>query len=230
MSIAPTSVLMWIASLTAAEPPDYRVLLEVGGGVNVPATRYVDVETDDGYMFADNSLHGQFNAALLFGGFSFRYAANVVSVDYFEELLPEALHENLGTALSSLGAETPPRYQDGRINKTLSFHTFSIGYRFYFTSSRWQPYLPLEIGAAVVSGEALEDKALYGANLGTGFGVDVQLWGPLWAGLALRYTFVITEGYPETAIIGVTSSDPSFESAIAMAHLIGVSAQLQVRY
>lgn len=38
--------------------------------MNVPATRYVDIETDDGYMFADNSLHGQFNAALLFGGFS----------------------------------------------------------------------------------------------------------------------------------------------------------------
>lgn len=225
-----TVALVHLAGAACAEAPDYRVLLEVGGGVNVPATRYVDVSTDDGYMFADNSLHGQFSAALLFGGFSFRYAANVTNIDYYEERLPDGLHQQLGEVIAQLGGEAPPQESSGTVDQTLTFHTFDVGYRFYFTNTRWQPYLPVEFGATIVSGEALEDKALYGANVSTGVGVDVQLWGPLWAGLAVRYTFVITEGYPETAIIGVTSSDPSFESSIAMAHLIGASAQLQLRY
>ena len=79
-------------------------------------------------------------------------------------------------------------------------------------------------------GGIVDEKALYGLSLGTGFGVDVQLWKALWAGLALRYTFVMTEGYPETAILGFSSSEPSFEAAVAMEHLLGVTAQLQVRY
>jgi len=42
----------------------------------------------------------------------------------------------------------------------------------------------------VVTGEPLDDRPLYGACLSTGVGVDVQLWGPLFAGMTLRYTFV----------------------------------------
>jgi hypothetical protein len=231
MMLKPLLVLLVLPYLALADGPGGpRLLVEMGGGANIPLNRYVDLAADDGYIYAENSVHGNANIAVIFSGFTFRYAANVMNVGYYEEQIPSALHKTLNDTLGGLGLESIDAFSSGTLNQTLTFHTFCIGYRFYLTDSRWQPYIPLEVGAAVASGDALADKALYGATLATGLGLDVQLWGPLWAGLAVRYSFVITEGYPETAILGFSSSTPSFEAAVAMEHLLGVSAQLQVRY
>ncbi len=85
-------------------------------------------------MFADNSLHGQFNAALLFGGFSFRYADNVTNIDYFEERLPEQLHQQLSQVIAQLGGDSVPKEASGTVNETITFHTLDLGYRFYLPS------------------------------------------------------------------------------------------------
>ena len=214
----------------AAADDSYRLLVEVGGGVNIPLNRYVDIETDDGYIFAENELHGNVNVALLIGGFSIRYAANVVNIGYYEERLPDSILTPLNQALNNMGEESIAKDTSGTLNETLTFHTLGLGYRFYFANGGFQPYLPIEVGAAIVSGDALGDKALYGISLGTGFGLDIHVAGFLWVGLAARYTFILTEPYPETALIGFSSEESTFEAAVAMEHLIGVTAQLQARF
>lgn len=208
----------------------HRILVEVGPGVTIPLTRYFDVKADDSFVFVENSAHAAVNVSALFGGWTFRYAANMISLGHGERRWSTAFHGKLNNFLQNIGSQGLPQESQGELDDTVTFHSLSFGYRFYFTDTRWQPYVPLELGAVFATSETFGERTLYGLTASTGFGLDVQLWRWLYAGVAVRYNFVMTEGLPETALVGLTSDSPQFSNAVNMAHLISVTAQLQARY
>ena len=224
--IACASLLITAGSAAA----QHRVLLEVGPGVAIPVTKYFNVEATDGYARAENSPNAAVGMAVLFGGWTFRYALSSIMVGHAERRFPTGFHEKLSNFMQNIGEQAPPQEGEGNIDEAVSFHSISFGYRFYLTRSRWQPYIPLELGAVFASSEMFDEKTVYGVVAGTGFGLDVQLWKWLWAGLTVRYNFVLTEGIPETAVAGLTSDKPELSAAVNMVHLIGITAQLQARY
>ena len=217
-----------LPAAASADPP--RLLLEFGAGPTIPVTTYFDVGVEDGFATVENSTHAALGLSLIIKGFTVRYGANFVHLGEFKREWPTTSLNKLNGVITSIGGNPLPKQESGQVNDEIVFHSLAVGYRFYFLDGRFQPYLPLEVGMVAVGGEPLEDKTLYGATLATGVGLDIQIWKAFFVGIAARYSFVITEAIPETALVGFTSNSPSFEHSVAMAHLISVTAQAQVRF
>lgn len=223
-----------LAALALAPRPAaarMQATLEFGVGAAIPLTRYVDSGGPDGHNRIDNGVHAALNLAILFDNWQFRYAVSVLSLGHQDLLIPQGTFDQINqaardlTGTDVLGARTSV----GNVDDTLTFHTLTFGYRFYLLRGTWQPYIPVEIGAAIVQSDTLT-RSLYGFTLGTGVGLDVHIWKFLYAGLGVRYNFCFTETDQTIAGLGFLASENIFESAAAMAHIISITAQLQGRY
>ena len=232
-----TRGVVWLAAVfgvMAAERTavaQYHLLLEVGAGATIPVTQYFSVQSEDGYAEAENGPHAGVGVGIVIKGFQLRYAASLIKLGVGKRRWPTSSLQKLNTFFQGLGQGPIPQQGSENLDATITFHTVTVGYRFDLTKTRWQPYIPLEIGGVfAMSGDVFDDKTLYGMTVGVGFGLDVQVYKAFYLGLAVRYNFVLTESIPEVALVGLTSDTPSFESAVAMAHLISVTLQTQVRF
>lgn len=245
--VAPSAAALvaaaFVVAILAPRPAAARMqaTLEFGGGASIPLSKYIDVEGNDGRHVVENGPHGALNLALLFGNWQFRYAASWISLGRAEVRIPagyvqdyrdvKQVVDNLPNAVTNI-LKVPALPDVGvkrDVDDTLAFHSFTFGYRFYFLRGRWQPYMPLEIGAAVVTSDYLT-RTLYGLTLSTGVGLDVRLWEFLYAGLSVRYGFYLTETDQSIAAVGLAGGSDLFDSSVAMAHIIAASVQLQARY
>lgn len=217
--------------------------LEFGAGASIPLSRYIDAESSRGHNTVENGIHASLNLSLLFDGWQFRYAANFISLGTQDFELPQdtfdrmnLIGEQVNRVFEAQGGQPPldepllPARRDrGDVNDSLVFHSLTFGYRFWLLRGRWQPYIPVEIGAAIVDSDVLS-RTLYGFTLASGIGLDVRIWRFLYAGLGVRYNFYLTETDQNIAGLGFLASENIFDSTVAMAHVIAVTAQIQGRY
>lgn len=216
-----------------------QATLEFGPGISIPLTRYIDVSGKDGHNRIDNGVHASLNLSLLFGNWTFRYAANWITLGRQDLKIPGDIYQEY-TAVQQFLAGTqlggqlslpdlPNAESAGDLGSTMVFHQIEFGYRFYLLRGTWQPYIPLELGAVVVSSDQLS-RTIYGATASTGIGLDVNVWEFLYVGVAARYNFCITETDQALAVIGLVTSRNIYDSSIAMAHIVSITAHLQARY
>lgn len=216
-------VLVALALPSTASAED-RMAVEVGGGLGIPIGTYIDMAGTDSFHKVDNGLGGAINVALMFKGFTFRYASNWMSTSNGRLRLPDSIIQSVQQIGVTLPKETT--YEpDGAIQ----LESAMIGYRFYLADGRFQPYIPLEVGAAFGSGGPLS-RTTYGATAATGVGLDIQVWKYFWAGLAVRYEFYLTESDSDAAILGLLATQDVVESAMSLAHYISITANLQARF
>lgn len=233
---APLLAALAVAALgltLAPRPAAARMVatLEFGGGAAIPLARYIDAESPRGHNTIENGVHGALNLSILFDNWQFRYAANFVSLGVQDFSLPQSTFEEVNRVAEQLTGAPLLQAREARedLGESLVFHSLTFGYRFYFLRGRWQPYLPLEIGATIVDSDVLS-RTLYGVTAASGIGLDVRIWRFLYAGLSVRYNFYLTETDQNIAGLGLVASEDIFESTVAMAHVIAITAQIQGRY
>jgi len=222
------------ATALAPRPAAARMQLtvEAGPGVSIPLSRYISAESGEGFNRLDNSLHAAFNLTVLFDNWMFRYQINWLGIDHSAYRLPDDSLENLRlVGLLSGDDELANLPQEGEANlsETIAFHSVSFGYRFYLLRGRWQPYIPVDLGAVFVSGTPLS-RTLFGATASTGVGLDVRFWRNLYAGLALRYQFYVTELDQNAGLAGFLASKDLYSSTYAMAHILTTTLHIQARF
>jgi hypothetical protein len=209
-----------------------QLTVEMGPGVSIPLSTYINAESPKGFNRLDNGLHAAFNLTVLFDSWSFRYQINWLGIDHSAYRLPDDSVQNLRLAgLLTGNDELANLAQEGEasLDETLAFHSATFGYRFYLLRGTWQPYIPVDLGAVFVSGTPLS-RTLFGATLSAGFGLDVRLWRFLYAGLSVRYQFYITELDQNAGLAGFLASKDLYSSAYAMAHILSTTAHIQARF
>ena len=242
LTVALVALVALVAALVMAPPraeARMQATLEFGPGVSIPLTNYIDVSGKDGHNTIENSVHASLNLSLLFGNWTFRYAVNWIKLGRQDLKIPGDIfqeYEAVQTFLAGSGLagtfslpNLPNASSAGDLDDTMAFHSISFGYRFYLLRGTWQPYIPLELGATIVSSDQLS-RTIYGATASTGIGLDVNVWGPLYVGLAARYNFYITETDQALAVLGLVTSRNIYDSSVAMAHIISITTHLQARY
>lgn len=207
-----------------------KLTVEFGLGSSIPLNRYVDVSGDDAMRRIDNTVHGALNLSVLFDGWTFHYSGNWVTLGRFKARLPQSYVDTYNQYAWEYGAETLDSNElSGDANDDVGFHSLTFGYRFYFAHGRFQPYLPLELGAVIVESDSLT-RTLFGGTASTGIGLDIRIWSFVYAGVSARYHFYVTETDGLSVGAGMMASSDLWDATVAMAHVISVTAQAQVRF
>ena len=225
---APVAALvcaLWASPAVARSP----IALELGGGAAIPIGRFIDAQSGVGHNTVENGAAGSMDVSLLLGGFTLRWSSSWITLGRQDILVSENIQKQINDFREQLGLAPIEREKSAELDGAAHFGALAAGYRFTILSGRWQPYVPLELGIAVVESESLS-RSLYGLTAGTGLGLDVRAWDRLWVGVAVRYQVFVTEADQSMAALGLVATEDAVASSLAVLHLVTTSLHVQVRY
>ncbi len=216
-----------------------RIGLELSPGVSVPLHRFIDTRGGEGGRFVvDNTVHMALGFSLLLDAFEFRYVLNRVALTREDLVFPRSLYEDAvgllhaGWDFDRQGEPADfPSHVRVNLDETLDFHALTFGYRFRLVraEARFQPYVPVALGAGIVTGPILR-RALLGFSLNTGLGLGIRLVDVLWLGLEARYHFYLTEHDQAMGFVDFLATRALWNDKVAYMNLLSFSGSLLLRY